>query len=144
MKIQLKSGIGELLFGMKEKDVTALYGKPSRSYKDDDNNTIYLYDDKRLRLTFYEEEGYRLGYIISSLPELELSGNSIIGQQWEALEPKLKQLGLKSFETETFDSVDNRFNEDNWAIFQVEFGHVIRVEVGAIINAKDEFEWKFK
>lgn len=144
MKIQLKSGIGELLFGMKEKDVTALYGKPSRSYKDDDNNVIYLYDDKRLRLTFYEEEGYKLGYIICSLSQLELSGNAVIGQEWAVLEPKLKQSGLKSFETETFDSVDNQFNEDNWVIFQVEFGHVIRVEVGAIINARDEFEWKFK
>nr|WP_322624572.1 hypothetical protein [uncultured Flavobacterium sp.] len=144
MKINLKSGIAELLFGMKEKDVTALYGEPSRKYKDEDKNIIYLYNDKKLRLTFYADEDFRLGYIIGSHPELELKDNKIIGQSWAALEPALKESGVKSFESEHFDSVENHFNEDNWVIFQAEFGEVIRVEVGAIINAKDEFDWKFK
>lgn len=144
MKIKLKSGIDGLLFGMREKDVKELYGNPSRSYKDDEDNTIYLYNDKKLRLTFYADEGFRLGYIIASHPDTELSGTKIIGQEWPVLEAQLQQNGLKAFEHETFDSVDNYFNEDNWTIFQVEFGTVVRVEVGAIINAKDEFDWKFK
>jgi hypothetical protein len=144
MKINLKSGIAELLFGMKEKDVAALYGAPSRTYKDEDGNIIYLYNDKKLRLTFYADEDFRLGYLISSNPDLALKGNKILGQSWATLEPVLHQSGLKAFESEHFDSVENQFNEDNWIIFQVEFGEVIRVELGAIINAKDEFDWKFR
>lgn len=144
MKINLTSGIAELLFGMKEKDVTALYGNPSKKYKDEDGNIIYLYNDKKLRLTFYADEDFRLGYLISSHPDLELKGHKIIGQSWNTLEPALNNAGIKSFEQENFDSVDNYFNEDNWVIFQVEFNEVIRVEVGAIINARDEFNWKFK
>lgn len=144
MKINLKSGIAELLFGMKEKDVTALYGAPSRTYKDEDGNIIYLYNDKKLRLTFYADEDFRLGYLISSNPDLELKGNKILGQSWATLVPVLNQSGLKAFESEHFDSVENQFNEDNWIILQVEFGEVIRVELGAIINAKDEFDWKFR
>jgi hypothetical protein len=27
---------------------------------------------------------------------------------------------------------------------QSEYGKIIRIEIGAIINDKDEFEWKFK
>ena len=41
MEINLKNGIDKLLFGMKQNDVTALYGKPNRNYKDEDNNNIF-------------------------------------------------------------------------------------------------------
>ena len=52
--------------------------------------------------------------------------------------------GIKSLEIENFDTVDNYFNESNWMIFQVEYNEVIRFELGATINDKDEFDWKFK
>jgi len=132
-----------LLFGMKEKDVKALYGEPDRQFKDDEKNTIYLYNAQKLRLTFYADEDFRLGYIITSSTDAQLKGSKIIGQPWPVLEPALAGLGLASFEKETFDSADNYFNEANWVIFQVEFNEVIRVELGAAINSKDEFDWKF-
>ena len=144
MKINPKSGIGELLFGMKEKDVKAVYGEPDKKFKDDDNNVIYLYNEYKLRLTFYEEEGQRLGYMMASDPKLELFGEKFIGHIWETVKLHAVKEGIKTFETETFDSVDNHFNEDNWIIFQEEFGEIIKVELGAIINSKDEFDWKFK
>ena len=128
---------------MKQKDVEALYGKPDREYKDDDKNIIYLYNDKKLRLTFYEDEDFMLGYIIASHPELEIFSVPVIGKEWEAVHSQLKGNGIKEFENEVFDSLDNYFNEDNWVIFVVEFGEVERVELGAIINDDDEFEWKF-
>lgn len=142
MKINLKTGIGELLFGMKEKDVKALYGEPSRQYKDDDKNIIYLYNDKKLRLTFYQDEDMRLGYIISSNPELDLNGK-IIGESWADVSVRIKEKGVSAFEKEPFDMADNYFNETNWIIFQVEFDEVVKVELGAIINKDDEFDWKF-
>ncbi|MES2486615.1 MAG: hypothetical protein V4581_11810 [Bacteroidota bacterium] len=143
MKIKLKSGIDGLVFGMKEKDVKALYGEPSRQFKDDENNNIYLYDDKKLRLTFYVEEDFKLGYIVASAKDLELFSEKVIGQTWAAIQPKLIAGGIKDFETETFDITDNNFNEANWVIFQVEYNEVVRVELGAAINNKDEFDWKF-
>ncbi len=143
MEINLRSGIDKLLFGMQEEDVTLLYGKPSRTYKDEDKNTIYLYNDKKLRLTFYADEDFRLGYIIASGKDLKLFGQPVIGNKWEALTKVLLQNNVKDFEQENYDSVENFFNEANWAIFQVEYGEVIRVEVGATINSNDEFDWKF-
>jgi hypothetical protein len=144
MKINLKSGVGELLFGMKEKDVKAVYGEPNRQFKDDDDNSIYIYNDKKLRLTFYQDEDFRLGYIIASHPSLEVFSAKVIGQKWAALEAVTKDKGLTAFEKESFDTIDNQFNEANWVIFQVEFEEVIKVELGATINSKDEFDWKFK
>jgi hypothetical protein len=35
-----KIGIEKLIFGMKQNDVTAIYGKPDRNYKDEDDNVI--------------------------------------------------------------------------------------------------------
>lgn len=144
MEIKLKTGIDSLVFGMKEKDVTALYGAPDRQFKDDEDNTIYLYDDKKLRLTFYADEDFKLGYIIATHPELKLFSGTIINKNWDALKPMLAEKGIAIFENENFDSEDHFFNEANWIIFRVEFNEVIRIELGATINNKDEFEWKFK
>jgi hypothetical protein len=144
MKINPKIGIDQLIFGMKQQDVIALYGNPDKQYKDDDRNVIFLYDSKKIRLTFYEDEQFKLGYLISSNVDLELFSEKIIGNSIQKVQDLLTNKGIKSLETENFDTVDNYFNESNWMIFQVEYNEVIRFELGATINDKDEFDWKFK
>jgi hypothetical protein len=144
MKINPKIGIDQLIFGMKQQDVIALYGNPDKQYKDDDRNVIFLYDSKKIRLTFYEDEQFKLGYLISSNVDLELFSEKIIGNSIQKVQDLLTNKGIKSLETENFDTVDNYFNENNWMIFQVEYNEVIRFELGATINDKDEFDWKFK
>lgn len=141
MILNPKNGIDKLLFGMQQKDVEAIYGKPDKDFKDDDENIIYLYNKEKLRLTFYEDESFKLGYIISSNPELLLLDKKIIGRNCIELKTELP---FKSWEVEDFDSTENHFNESNWLTLQSEFGQVIRVEIGAIINDNDELEWKFK
>ena len=144
MKVNSKSGIDKLLFGMKQKDVEALYGKPNKQFKDEDENIIYLYNELKLRLTFYEDEAFRLGYIISSNSKLQLFDNFIIGKDINSVKINLKNNGIEVWEVEDFDSTENHFNKSNWIILQTEFNEIIRFEIGAIINDKDEFEWKFK
>lgn len=141
MKLNPKNGIDKLLFGMQQKDVEAIYGKPDKEFKDDDDNIIYLYNKEKLRLTFYEDENFKLGYIISSNPELLLLDKKVVGRNCIELKAELP---FKSWEVEDFDSTENYFNESNWLTLQSEFGIVIRVEIGAIINDNDELEWKFK
>lgn len=141
MILNPKNGIDKLLFGMQQKDVEAIYGKPDKDFKDDDENIIYLYNKEKLRLTFYEDESFKLGYIISSNPELLLLDKKVIGRNCIELKTELP---FKSWEVEDFDSTENHFNESNWLTLQSEFGQVIRVEIGAIINDNDELEWKFK
>ncbi len=142
MKINPKNGIDRLLFGMKENDVVALYGTPDKQFDDDDANRIFLYYKEQLRLTFYEDEGFRLGYLITSNPDSVVLEKKVIGRNVEEVK---KELPFKTWEVEEFDSTENHFNESNWLIFQSEYGIVIRVEIGAIINDDDdEVEWKFK
>ena len=144
MKINLKNGIDKLLFGMKQNDVTAVYGKPNRNYKDEDDNVIFAYNSLKMHLTFYQEEELRLGYIVASSSNLELFGNTIIGKKITDVKKELAIKGITKFTQEDFDTFENYFNEDNWFILQTEFDEVVKFEIGAIINAKDEFDWKFK
>ncbi|WP_298141730.1 hypothetical protein [Flavobacterium sp.] len=141
MKLNPKNGIDQLLFGMKQKDVIALYGSPDKQFEDEDKNIIFLYNQHKFRLTFYEDEDFKLGYIISSNPNLTLLEHSIIGKNIKEIKTILP---FKSWEEESFDSTENHFNESNWLTLQSEFDEIIRVEIGAIINDNDEFEWKFK
>ena len=143
MKINLKSGIEQLLFGMKQNDVTAIYGKPDRNYKDEDDNVILVYNKLKMRLTFYQEEELRLGYIVASSPKLELFGNLIIDKPIASVKKELAAKGITKYTQEEFDTFENYFNEENWFILQTEFEEVVKFEIGAIINQKDEFDWKF-
>jgi hypothetical protein len=141
MRINLKNGVDKLLFGMKLKDVELLYGKPSKQYKDEDGNVICLYNAQKLSLTFYEDEDFRLGYIICSDPEATILDKKIIGKNVENIKAELP---FKSWTKEDIDTIENHFNESNWLILQSEYEDIIRVEIGAIINDNDEFDWKFK
>ena len=143
MKINTKNGIDKLLFGMKQNDVTAIYGKPDRNYKDEDDNVIFAYNKLKMRLTFYLEEDFKLGYIVASSFDLELFGNKIIGNKISEVKKALATKGITKFTQEDFDTFENYFNEENWFILQTEFDEVVKFEIGAIINAKDEFDWKF-
>ena len=141
MKLHPKNGVDKLLFGMKQKDVVSLYGEPEKQYNDDDANVIYLYYQHKLRLTFYEEEDFRLGYIITSNENTTLLDKKVMGENITQLKADLP---FNSWEVEVYDSTENHFNESNWLTLQSEFDTVIRVELGAIIKDMDEFDWKFK
>ena len=143
MKVNLKYGIDKLLFGMKQNDVIAIYGQPDKQYKDEDDNVIFLYNAQKMRLTFYQDEAFRLGYIMCSHQDLEVFGKKLIGKNSHEVKKELAEKGLTTFTQEVFDTFENYFNEDHWLILQTEFDEVLKIEVGAIINSKDEFDWKF-
>jgi hypothetical protein len=60
MKINLKNGIDQLIFGMKQKMLPLYTVKPDRNYKDEDDNVIFAYNTLKIRLTFYKEEEFKL------------------------------------------------------------------------------------
>ncbi len=143
MQVKLKFGIDQLLFGMKQADVKKLYGEPDKHFKDEDKNVILVYNQLQLRLTFYDDEDLRLGYIISSNPSLTINDKIVINQTAEEVKKQLEVNKIKSWEKEDFDLTENHFNEENWLILQSEFGRIIKVEIGAIIKNEDDFDWKF-
>lgn len=143
MQIKPKFGIDKLLFGMKINDVKSLFGEPNKQFKDEDKNLIYVYNQLQLRLTFYEDEAFRLGYMICSNPDLLLYDAFVIGRKVEEIKNELEKHFYKTWEIEDFDLAENHFNEEHWLILQSEFDQIRKVEIGAIINDKDEFDWRF-
>jgi len=143
MEIKPKFGYDKLLFGMKQKDVEAIYGKANHSFKDEEDNLILMYNALKARLTFYVEEDLKLGYIIVSNQNATLFNEKILGKNTIEAKVFLSKKGLKSFEIETFDSFSNLFNEDFWTVLQTEFDEIIKVEIGAVIKNEDEYDWKF-
>ena len=136
MKINLKNGIEKLLFGMKQNDVSAIYGKPDRNYKDEDDNVIFVYNKLKMRLTFYKDEDLELGYIVASSPELELFGNKVIGKKISEVKKDLAAKGITKFTQEEFDTFENYFNEDNWIILQTEFDEVVNLKLVPLSTKK--------
>lgn len=143
MEIKLKFGIDKLLFGMKQKDVEAIYGRPSKQYIDEEENVVYVYDEHKMRLTFYDEEELRLGYITSIHQNLELFGQKIIGQKWKDVKVLFSNNKMTQYETEIVDGTENYFFEDNWIFVNVDYNKVFKIEIGAVFNNSDEFDWKF-
>ncbi len=142
MELTPKNGIGKLLFGMRRADVEKILGRPNREFTDEEQNVIWLYNSEKLRITFYEEEDFRFGYLICSHAETELYGQRIIGKDVEEIKAMLKPKGFKTWEVEEFDMTINHFNEEQWVILESEFGEIVKVEAGAIITDDDEFDWK--
>jgi hypothetical protein len=110
MIINPKNGVDQLLFGMKQNHVEAIYGKPSKQFKDEDGNVLYHYNAHKISLTFYEDEDFCLGYIACSNPESTILGNAVLGKNIEELK---RTLPFKSWVMEDFDSFENHFNESN-------------------------------
>ena len=66
MIISPKRGVDNILFGMKQKDVIETIGMPNKKFEDEEQNIVLIYNHHKLILTFYEEEDFRLGYIVCS------------------------------------------------------------------------------
>ena len=144
MEIKLKYGIDNLLFGMKEQDVTKILGKPDSSYKDEDENVVFVYNSRKLRLTFYKEEDFRLGYMTTSNPVVKLFNTTLIGKNWSEIYPVLEKNKIKSFESDTAEGIVSYFNEENWLFFHVDYNEIVKIELGAVFKEKeDDFDWKF-
>lgn len=141
MNIYPKKGIDQILFGMKPKHVEAVLGKPNKIFEDEESNKIYLFDDQKLSLTFYEEEDFRLGYITTTNHAATILDQKIIGMS--VLDAKTSIVAIKNWNIEDFDTFEHHFNEDNWTILVSEFNEITKIEIGAVI-VDDEFIWAFK
>jgi hypothetical protein len=144
MEIKLKYGIDNLLFGMKEQDVIKILGKPDSSYKDEDENIVFIYNSRKLRLTFYKEEDFRLGYMTTSNSMVKLFNSSLIGKNWSEVYPILEKNKVKYFESDTTEGILSYFNEENWLFFHLDYNEIVKIEIGAVFKEKeDDFDWKF-
>ncbi|MGV8992937.1 MAG: hypothetical protein ACOH1O_02460 [Flavobacterium sp.] len=143
MKITPKFGIDKLVFGMKQADVEALLGTPDKKFQDEEENTIYAYNKEKCRLSFYADEDFRLGFIITSNEDATLNDLKVIGLSPKDVKQQQEAKGIKGWEVDNYDVTDTHFNEDNWIVLHSEYNIITKLELGATFNAQDEFDFKF-
>ena len=135
-----KRGIENVLFGMKQKDIIETIGMPTKKFEDEEQNIVLIYNNLKLILTFYEEEDFRLGYIVCGDSDALLFDKKIIGTSSNDISKNITP--VKKWELEDFDTFMHHFDEDNWLILVSEFDIISKIEIGAIIK-NDEFVWAF-
>ena len=143
MEIKPEIGIGELKFGMKLSDVINILGNPDseKAEKDTEHRIIVVFNKHRLRLTFYENENNRLGYIISSNTNLTYKGVEIMNSNIEFIKNEVFNDIISEWEIEDFGSFISHFEEKYWITLHSEFETVTTFEIGVPYKNEEEYKW---
>lgn len=145
MKLLPKVGLDELIFGMTHDEVIEIMGEPNKKYHPEENEDelIMEWNAIRLRLTFFEDDGGRLGYISCQNPDIIYRESSIIGQRIANVKELLEKF-IKEWEHDDFETFSTYFNEENWLTLHVEYGVVNTLEMGVPFKTEDEHQWPEK
>lgn len=146
MNLKLELGIGKLRFGCKESEVKKFLGNPDEIKKDSDseNRIIWVFNKEKIRLTFYENEERKLGYIETSNPKLALNEFLLINSNIELVKEKFAKERVIGWEKEAYDSFTTYFNEDFWITLHVEYEEVTSLELGVPFLTEEEYKWPKK
>jgi len=143
MEVKPGIGIGLIKFGMNREEVEFLFGEPSEINTDaeDDNKIIWVYNDEKMRLSFYVDEAYKLGYIETSSPLLKLSGEHLIGNKVDTAKKGFLNQKIENWETEKYPSFSTYFNEDFYLSLHESYGAITEVHMGVPFKNEEEFQW---
>lgn len=144
MEITLGKGIDKLVFGAGLEQVQQLIGKPDRHFddEDDDNVVILQYNKLQVQLTFYKDEGNKLGNISSINNELKMKGETFIGKPLELVVALFEKNGVKDeWDREEFQSFTSHFHDQFQLELHEEFGIVTHFEIGVPFMNDDEYQW---
>ena len=94
-------------------------------------------------MSFYADEDFRLGFIITSNEDATLNDLKVIGLSPKEVKQQQESKGIKGWEVDNYDVTDTHFNEENWVVLHSEYNIVTKLELGATFNAQDEFDFKF-
>ena len=142
MEIKLGTGLGAITFGKKEAEIIALLGEPDKMFtaEEDEDELIYQYNKLQLRLTFYNHEDGRLGYISTADTGTVFEGKTIIGEPVEKVTDEVfKQ--VEEWDIENYDFFDTYMNEEYWLILTTDYGKVVEVDFGVLIDEDEEYIW---
>lgn len=144
MEVKPEFGIGNIVFGMTVNEVKDKLGNPDKIFSepDDSNELIYQYNKPKLQLTFFKEEGGKMGYIRSSNPELSYNGKKIINRPVREVMFEVLGEAAENWEIEDNEFFETCFNEKTGVTLNAEYDAVTDLEIGVPFNDAGEFEWK--
>jgi hypothetical protein len=103
-------GVGNILLGMKMKDVENILGQPDDkeeiTYDDGETSCTYYYYDLKMDLTFESDDDNRLSFISVEGEEFNLKGKIKIGETKENVIQYCRELAFSLPEEEDMSSDD--------------------------------------
>lgn len=143
MELILKNGLENIYFGQSIEDAIEVFGIPDREYHntDDENEFILEWNAFKLRLTFYENENRKLGYIRTANPAAHLDGIEIIDKDIETVKKNFNIEETMDWEVESFDFFQTHLNVKYWLVLNVEYNRITDIELGVPLLNENEFEW---
>ena len=143
MEVKPGIGIGLVKFGMDKEEVEFLFGEPSEKEIDqeDENKEIWIFNDEKMRLSFYPDEDYKLGYIETSNPELEFNGKKLLGLKIEEAKHEFVNRRIESWEQDKYSSFSVEFNEDYYLSLHQSYGELTEIHMGVPFKNDDEYQW---
>ncbi|WP_034257688.1 hypothetical protein [Altibacter lentus] len=143
MKLKPKIGIDNLKFGMSRNEVVEILGEPSRVIIDpsNENDIILEWRDKLLRLTFYQNENDRFGYIRTKNPDLTYNGKKIINSKVDYVKKEVFGDLVKEWEVDDFKFLITHFDIDLWINLDEEYGIVTDFELGVPFLNDIDYDW---
>lgn len=128
---------------MTQKDILEILGIPDRKRidEDDDEQILLEYNRLKLRLTFYLNEGNRLGYLRTNNVNLTFNGHKIIGTKIDIAKKMIFGSLINEWEIEEYDFFITHSNEKFWLTLSEEFGEVIAVELGVTFLEDENYNW---
>ncbi len=144
MELKPKVGIDNFEFGLRVADIENLLGTPDKKWTDADDKSelLYQYDNLMLRLTFYNSEDGKLGYIRCSNPKLLYKGKKIIGEKLKATKTLFADITSDNWEIEDYDTFEIHFNENNWLTLNADYQRVTGIEIGVPFLNDNEYDWR--
>ena len=144
MEIILGKGIGKLVLGASLDHMQNHIGKPNRHFEDeDDSNLVILqYNELQVQLTFFKDEGSRLGNISSINKDLSFAGQKIIGMSIDEATEWFEKNGVADeWDREEFQSFTSHFHEQYQLELHEEYGVITHFELGVPFKNDDEYQW---
>lgn len=143
MQLKPKIGIGNLKFGMTQKDILEVLGIPNRKRidEDDDEQILLEFNQLKLRLTFYLNEGNRLGYLRTNNVDLTFNGHKIIGTKIDIAKKMIFGSLINDWEIDENDFFITHSNDEFWITLCEEFGEVIAIELGVTFSDEENYDW---
>lgn len=151
MDIKIGQGIDNIKFGMNRDDVKRILGEPNEvenySFSSEEHylTESWFYEDKKLSLSFGEDDDWRLVTISSFSEECKIDDNDIIGINKNALLNLMSAIQIDDMFTEDLsDDEDSQivFGSDAKGInFLVKDDTVVEIQFGPLFKDEDTIIW---
>ncbi|MCL2677960.1 MAG: hypothetical protein FWE85_02780 [Clostridiales bacterium] len=147
MEIKIGIGFENLVFGMSQKEVITIMGKPNKvsefeiEDEEEGGRIVYFYNDSLIATKFDEDENFRMYSIEVFNPEALMFGQKIMNKVKDEILDLLKLNGYFEIAEEKYDYFDAVFCEEIWSRFIFEFDRLKSVEVSPLFDKDEKIIW---